>query len=118
MKDHHELYLKRAVFEKLRNISLKNYGLSRRDYFGVYLGVPGLSWHAILKMTKTELELDMIQILTCIYSLKKVQEVEFLIYLRCVLQDDLEYSKELRELRNNQLQIKYISKEKCCLSIS
>ena len=57
MKDHHDLYLKcdvliiADVFEELRNISLKNYGLCPRDY----LGAPGLSQHAILKMTKTEL---------------------------------------------------------------
>ena len=45
MKDHHDLYLKcdvliiADVFEELRNISLKNYGLCPRDY----LGAPGLS---------------------------------------------------------------------------
>ena len=45
-----------------------------------YLSAPGLSWDAIPKITKNELELipnpDI-----CIYSLKKVQEVEFLTFL-------------------------------------
>ena len=45
-----------------------------------YLRAPGLSWDAIPKKTKIEFELfpdpDI-----CIYSLKKVQEVEFLTFL-------------------------------------
>ena len=66
-----------------RNNSLKNYELCPSHY----LRAPGLSWDARLKMTKTKLELisdpDMyiFQILTCIYSLKKVHQVEFLIFL-------------------------------------
>ena len=53
MIDYHDLYLKCVillladVFEKFRNNSLKNYGLCP----------PGLSWDAMLKMTKIELEL-------------------------------------------------------------
>ena len=51
------------------------------DYVQVihYLSPPGLSWDAILKITKIKLEL--IPDPTCIYSLKKVQEVEFLVFL-------------------------------------
>ena len=41
------------MFEKLRNNSLKNYGLCPSHY----LNAPSLSWKAILKITKTELEL-------------------------------------------------------------
>ena len=59
MKDCHDLYLKcdiftlGDVFEKFRNKSLKSYGLCPR----FYLITPGLSWDAMLKMTKIELEL-------------------------------------------------------------
>ena len=59
MKDYHDLYLKcdvlllADVFEKFRNNSLKNYGLCPSHY----LSEPGLSWDAMLKTTKIELEL-------------------------------------------------------------
>ena len=59
MKDHHDLYLKcdilllADVFEKFRNNSLKNYGSCPIHC----LGIPGLSWDKMLKMTKIELEL-------------------------------------------------------------
>ena len=58
MKDYHDLYLKcdvlllADVFEKFRNNSLKNYGLCPSHY----LSTTGLSWDAMLKMTKIELE--------------------------------------------------------------
>ena len=79
MNDYHNSYLKcdvlllADVFEKFRNNDLKNYGLSPSHY----LSAPDLSGDAMLKMTK--LNLNLLQILTCTYSLKKVQEVEFLI---------------------------------------
>ena len=79
MKDYHDLYLKCDVlslvdvFEKFRNNSIKNCGLCTR----YYLSAPGLNWNAMLKMTK--LSLNLFQILTYIYSLRKMQEVEFLI---------------------------------------
>ena len=41
------------VFERFRNNSLRNYGL----YPSHYLRALGLSWDAMLKMTKIELEL-------------------------------------------------------------
>ena len=59
MKDHPELYLKcdvlllADVFEKFRNTSLRNYGLSPSHY----LSTLGLSWYTILKMIKFKLEL-------------------------------------------------------------
>ena len=59
MGDYHNLYLKcdalslAGVFEKFRNNSSKNYELCPSHY----LRVPVLSWGAILKMTKIELEL-------------------------------------------------------------
>ena len=61
------------VCEKFRSNSLKNYGLCLSNY----LIAPGLSWNAILKIAKLNLNL----LLTCIYSLRKIQEVEFLIFL-------------------------------------
>ena len=59
MKNYHDLNLKcdvlllADVFEKLRNNSLKNYGLCSIHY----LSTPGLIWDAMLQLTKTELEL-------------------------------------------------------------
>ena len=50
MKDWHDLYLKLDVllladmFEKIRNNSLKNYGLC----LSYYLNKPGLTWDAML----------------------------------------------------------------------
>ena len=41
------------MFEKFRNNSLKNYGLCPSNY----LSAPDLSWDAMLKMKKIELEL-------------------------------------------------------------
>ena len=59
MKDYHDLYLKcdilllADVFEEFRNNSwkIKDYAKSH------YLSAPGLSWDAMLKMTKIKLEL-------------------------------------------------------------
>ena len=59
MKDYHNLLLKCDVllsvdvFVKVRNNSLKNYGLCRSHY----LSAPSLCWNAMLKTTKIELEL-------------------------------------------------------------
>ena len=59
IQDYRKLYLKcdilvlADVIEKFRNNSLKNYGL----YPGHYLSAPGLSWEAMLKVTKIKLEL-------------------------------------------------------------
>ena len=59
MKYYHDLYLKcdvlwlANVFEKFRKNSWKNYGLCPSHYFNA----PDLSWDAMLKMTKIELEL-------------------------------------------------------------
>ena len=51
--------------KNLRNSSFKSYGLSPSHY----LSAPGLSWDAILNMTK--LRLNLFQMPTCICSLKK-----------------------------------------------
>ena len=54
MKDYHDLYLKcdglllADVFEKLRNNSLKNYGLCPSHY----LSASAFRWGAMLNMTK------------------------------------------------------------------
>ena len=59
MKDYHDLYLKcdvlllADILGKSRNNSLKNYGLRPSHY----LSAPGLSWDAMVKMTKIEIEL-------------------------------------------------------------
>ena len=59
MGDYHDLYLKADVFllvdvfEKFINTCLKYYGLDPCHYFSS----PGIIWDAMLKMTKTELEL-------------------------------------------------------------
>ena len=59
MKDYRDLHLKGGVllladvFEKIRNNSLNNYRLYSRHH----LSEPGLSWDAMLNMTKVELEL-------------------------------------------------------------
>ena len=59
MKDYHDLYLRcdvlllADVFEKFRDNSLKNYGLCPSHY----LSAPGLSWDAVLEMTKAKFEL-------------------------------------------------------------
>ena len=60
MKDYHNLYLKCDVllladmFEKFRNNSFKNYGLCPSHF----LSSLGLSWDAMLKTKKVELELS------------------------------------------------------------
>ena len=57
-KDFHDHYLKKDVllladiFEKFISTNLKYYGLDPCHYFSS----PGLSWDAMLKMTKIELE--------------------------------------------------------------
>ena len=59
MGDYHDLYLKADVFllvdvfEKFINTCLEYYGLDPCHYFSS----PGIIWDAMLKMTKTELEL-------------------------------------------------------------
>ena len=69
------MWLLADVFDTFRNNSLYNYRL----YPSYYLSAPDLSWNAMHEMTKIELEL--IPDHGIIYSLRKVQEVEFLIFL-------------------------------------
>ena len=79
MKDYHDMYLKCDVlllvdvFEKFRNNSLKNYRL----FPSHYLGAAAFIWDAMFNMTKWNSNL--FQILACLYSLKKLPLVEFLI---------------------------------------
>ena len=71
MGDYHDLYLKTDIllltdiFEKFIDTCLQYYGLDPCYYFSS----PGLSWVAMLKMT--EIELESISDMTCIYLLKK-----------------------------------------------
>ena len=57
--DYHDIYLRTDVllladiFEAFRNTSMQHYGLDPAHY----LSAPGMSWDALLKMTKVELEL-------------------------------------------------------------
>ena len=59
MKDYDDFYLKcdvlllPDVFEKFRDNSLNNYGLSPSHY----LSAPALSWDAVLNIIKTKLKL-------------------------------------------------------------
>ena len=59
IKDYHDLYFKRDlllladIFEKIRNNSIKNYGLCPIHY----LSAPALSWDAMLNMAKVKIEL-------------------------------------------------------------
>ena len=81
MKDYHDLYLKcdvlllADIFEKFKYSSL-NYGLCPSHY----LSAATLSWDVMSNMTK--LGLDLFQMLTSIYSLKKVWQAEFLLFPR------------------------------------
>ena len=74
MKDYNALCLKCDVllladrFEKFRNNSLKNYGLHPTDD----LRGTGLSWNAMQCLKWQKLNLKLFQILTCIYSWRKV----------------------------------------------
>jgi len=57
--DYHDIYLRidvlllADVFEAFRNTSMQHYGLDPAQYFCA----PGMSWDALLKMTKVQLEL-------------------------------------------------------------
>ena len=59
IKDYHSLYnlsdvlLLADIFENFRNICMNHYRLDSAWYFSA----PGLAWHAVLKITKVQLEL-------------------------------------------------------------
>jgi hypothetical protein len=69
MREYHDLYLKSDVllltdvFESFRSVCMENYGLDPAWYFTA----PGLSYDAMLKITKVKLELlhdvDMLQMM-------------------------------------------------------
>ena len=126
-----EILLLADVFEKFRNNSLKKYGLCPSHY----LNTPALSWDAMLNMRKVELKLipDLMtqnknrEIYTeksnnlygfSMSTFLPTSEFKWIDPKNfdlskctsnsskgCVLKVDLEYSKELRELRNNYLEI-------------
>ena len=51
-EDFHDHYLKKDAYEKFISMCLKYYGLDPCHHFSA----PGLSWNAMLKLTKIELE--------------------------------------------------------------
>ena len=61
------LWITASVLSKLRNNSLKNYGL----FLSHYLSSPDLSWDAMLNMTKGILD-NVFQMVTCICSLENL----------------------------------------------
>ena len=79
MKDYHDLYFKcdvlflADVFEKIRNSSLRNYGLCSSHY----LSAPALAWHARLSLTRLELATyeNLIIYLRLGLKLKKIHRV-------------------------------------------
>ena len=84
ISDYHNLYLKTDVllladaYEKFIKTCLDYYRLDPCHYFSA----PGLSWNAMLKMTKIELETISDIDVYFRYLLEKVSEVEFLILLK------------------------------------
>ena len=64
------------MFQKFKNSSLKNCGLCASHY----LSLPALSLNAMFNMEKTELE--RISDTEMYVSLRKVQQVEFLTFLK------------------------------------
>ena len=86
MKDYYYLYLKwdilllTDVFEKFRNNSLKSYGLYPSPCFSA----PGLNWNTMLGAQWKKLNLNLFQVFTCLYSLRKVQEVKLFIFLTII----------------------------------
>ena len=103
MKNYHNLYLKcdvlseADVFEKFRNNSLKNYGLCPSHY----LRAPGLSWDTMFKMTK--LSLNLFQILACLYFLRKVQEVEFILFLKDIAKPVIKIYNLMTQNKNQNI---------------
>ena len=85
MGDYHDHYLKKVVlllvdvFERFISTCLKYYELDPCHYFSS----PGLSWNAMLKMTKQNQK--KYQTLRSTYLLKKEQDEEFLALLKDML---------------------------------
>ena len=85
MGDYHDHYLKKQVmfFEKFIDMCLTFYGLDPCHYFSP----PGLSWHAMLKMTGVKLE--------------KISDIQYFKSNGIFFEVDLEYPDELHELHND-----------------
>ena len=71
MKDYHDLYLKSDML-----LLAGVFGKKQKKELWITLNVPGLSWDAMLKMSQ-----KLFHTLRCIYSLRKVPHIEFLIFL-------------------------------------
>ena len=104
MKDYHDLYLKcdvlllADVFEKIRNNSLKNYGL----YPSHYLSAPGLSWDAMLKIIK--FNLNLFQVLTFIIRISYISNRYSKANNKCLKSyDPKQESKQITYLDANNL---------------
>ena len=103
IKDYQCLYLKcgvlsLAVFEKFRNNSLKNYGL----YPSHYLSAPGLSWDAMLKIIK--FNLNLFQVLTFIIRISYISNRYSKANNKCLKSyDPKQESKQITYLDANNL---------------
>ena len=90
MGDYHELYLKTnvlllaVVFEKFINTCLDYYGLDPCHYFSS----PGLSWNAMLKMTKIELDL--------------ISDIDMHLFIEKRMRSGISYIAKRRSKSNNK----------------
>ena len=89
-RDFHNHYLKKDVllladvFEKFISTSLKNYNLDPCHYFSA----PGLSWDAMLKMTKVKLE--------------KISDADIHLFIEKGMRGGISYSAKRYSKANNE----------------
>ena len=102
MKDYHDLFLKchilllTDVFEKIRNNSLKNYGFCPSHY----LNAQGLSWDAMLKMTKIKM-----------IKLELISDPDMFIFFGKSIKGGISYISNKYSKANNKYLTSYDSKQ-------
>ena len=95
MGDYHDHYLKKmyyllaVVFEKFIDTCLKYYGLDPCHYFSA----PGLSWDAMLKMTRIELE--------------KISDIDKYLFIEKGLRRGISYIAKRHSKANNEYCLDY-----------